>query len=349
MRPTPLGRSAGLLVLLAVPCAAQTEAQPAAPQDPPAAAPVARRLPPSLLFTLEALGASSGVPDGVGASWYPTVPVRGQRANMSLWNYQAGLTVPAYTTATDGLFVNGSVRNLGVNTNAVLPIYRTRFPADLWDIQLGGAYVRQLGNGWSWGGYAGGGSASDKPFHSLSEMTVSALGFLRIPRGERDGWLVYVVSTTNGQFGRNLPVPGLAYEFRSDKLRGVVGFPFVNLTYQPVPEVEGEFGYAALTDVLARVTFLPWQHARLFAAFEWTNQTWRRAGRRVRSDQLFLYEKRLEGGVAWAADPRLSFRLTGGYAFNRYFVENSGFSLTGRNRVDIGSGPFVALQLELRY
>lgn len=306
-------------------------------------------LSPSLQFTLESLGASTGVPDGLGYSWYPDLPVVGQHATMGLSNYQAGLTAPVYTTEADGLFVNSSVRRLGVRTTAVLPVHHVSFPRELWDAQVGGAYTSQLANGWSWGVYANTGSASDKPFHSLAEMTFSGLTFLRAPRGEKDGWLFFVVSTTNGQVGHNIPIPGVAYEFQSDRLSGVVGFPFLNLTYRPVKKVECEFNYAALTDVLAQVTYRPIEPARVFTAFEWTNQSWLRADRVVRQDQLFWYEKRWIGGFGWRATSAVDFRITGGYAFNRYFVENNGFSLSGRNRVDLSPGPFIAGQLELKY
>ena len=43
--------------------------------------------------------------------------------------------------------------------------------------------------------------------------------------------------------------------------------------------------------------------------------------------------------------------LVGGYAFNRYFVENNGFSfsLSGFNRVDVANGPFATLQFDYRF
>ena len=56
------------------------------------------------------------------------------------------------------------------------------------------------------------------------------------------------------------------------------------------------------------------------------------------------------GGVGWQAAQRVDFRFTGGYAFDRYFIENRGLSFTrGRNRVDLAPGPFVAAQLEFKY
>jgi hypothetical protein len=124
---------------------------------------------------------------------------------MGLANYQLGLTAPVYSTDTDLLFADASARVLAVQSNALLPTDRVRFPRSLWDIQAGGGYVHQFGAGWSWGATLNLGTASDRPFNSLAEATLSALAFIRKPLGERDGLLFYVVSTSNGQLGRNIP------------------------------------------------------------------------------------------------------------------------------------------------
>ena len=306
-------------------------------------------LPWGLQSTLEALGASTGVPDGAGYSWYPGVPVLGQRASMGLSNYQFGLTVPVATTDHDGLFADIAARVLDIRSNALLPRDRTRFPASLWDVQFGGGYVRQFGDGSSWGATLNLGSASDRPFRSLGELTMSSLIFLRTPHDDRNGWLFYVVSTTSGQLGRNIPVPGVAYEYDTDRLHAVLGFPFLTLDYRPVRAVQFELYYAAITDLQTRVSYRPTDAARVFAGFEWANHSWYRAGRQFPREQFFQYEKRVEGGFGYAVHRRVDLRLSGGYAFDRFFVENSGLSFRGRNRVDLAPGPFVAFQCELKF
>ena len=171
------------------------------------------RLPKNLISTLESLGASSGVPDGLGASWYPTQPVRNQPAHLGMNSTQVGITEPVYHTDTDWFFANGAARLLSIRSDAILRDDRVRIPSQFWDVQAGGAVVHQMGGGYNWGAFLNVGSQSDKPFHSIHEMTVSALAFFRLPQSDTDAWLFYVVSTTAGQFGHNLPIPGLAYEF----------------------------------------------------------------------------------------------------------------------------------------
>jgi hypothetical protein len=306
-------------------------------------------LPPALVKTLEALGASSGVPDGLGATWEPPRPVAGQPASLSLFAAQTGLTLPVWTSADQGIYATASAGGLFARGGAVFPDTRTPFPNSLWDLQAGADYVQQGADGQSWGVCLAGGSASDRPFHTVHEATVSGLAFWRSPTDRDHAWLFYVVSATNGQVGRNIPLPGAAYEFHSDDLDGVIGLPFLNVTYRPTEVLEFDLNYAAITDVRARASVRVAQAARLFAAFTWLSQNWRPADRPDRREQLFFYEKRAEGGVVWALRDHLNLVLTAGYAFDRYFLEARGFTLTGHDHIALAPGPFLAIQLEIHF
>ena len=331
-----------------VPAPSPDPSPPPRAPDPPAPG-VGFGLPKALRATVDALGASSGVPDGVGVAWYPSVPVRGQSAHMGLVNYQAGVTVPVSTTDTGGWYANGAGRLLSVPTNAALPTDKGKFSAQFWDVQAGGAYLRELDSGWSWGVTLNVGSASDRPFNSLREATFSALAFVRKPDGERNGWLFFVVSTTNGQIGHNIPIPGVAYESVTERLHAVVGFPFLTIDYRPTQATQFEFTYAAITDVLARASYHLTDHARLFTEYEWTNQAWFRADRLRSQDQTFLYQMHVGSGFGWVVAGVLDLRVTGGYAFDRFFVDNAGLGFQGRNRVVLAPGPFLAAQLEFKF
>ena len=100
---------------------------------------------------------------------------------------------------------------------------------------------------------------------------------------------------------------------------------------------------------MIRANYKPFTPFRIFAGFEWLNQAWFRADRVQLRDQTFYYEKQVFTGVGWMFTPQADLRINGGYGFDRYFVDNAGFSLSGRNRVDVGAGPFVSAQFEFRY
>jgi hypothetical protein len=317
--------------------------------DPTAGKATVGDLPPAIVKTLEALGASSGVPDGLGATWEPSRPVSGQPASMSLFNAQAGIALPVWTSANQGVFAAGSGRGLFARGGAVFPDTQTPFPNALWELQAGGAHVRQVAEGESWGVCLSGGSASDRPFHTVHEMTVSGLAFWRSQDGPDHAWLVYVVSATNGQIGRNIPVPGAAYEFHTDQADGVIGLPFLSLTYRLTDVVQFDLNYTAITDIRARASVRVAEGTRVFGGFSWESQSWLPADRADHREQLFWYEKRAEAGLIWAVRDHLHFVLTGGYAFDRYFLESRDFTLTGNNHVALAPGPFVALQMDIHY
>lgn len=317
--------------------------------DPTVGKATVGELPPALVKTLEALGASSGVADGVGAMWEPPRPVGGQPTSLSLFDTHAGLTLPVWTAADQGVFANASARGLFARGGAVFPDTRTEFPGSLWEVQAGGSVVQQGSAGQSWGLCLSAGSASDRPSHSIHEATLSALAFWRSQPEPDHAWLFYVVSTTNGQVGRNIPIPGAAYEFHSDELDGVIGLPFLSLTYRPTQVLQFDLNYSAITDVRARASVRVAEPVRVFAGFCWDSESWLPADRADRREQLFWYEKRVEGGLCWSIREHLNFVLSGGYAFDRYFLEARGFTLTGRNHLALAPGPFVALELDIHF
>jgi hypothetical protein len=324
-----------------------------APLGPPLTPPtggLAVRPPATLRTTVEALGASSGVPDGVGGSWYPSSNVSRQpERRLGMNNFQVGATLPIAADENGGWYGNAAVRQLGIRTNAILPSDRVKFPGQFWDIQAGGAYLKQLESGWSWGANLNIGSASDHPFNDLTVLTVSALAFVRKPSGDKNGWLFYVVSTTNGQVGHNIPIPGAAYEYNSERMHAVLGLPFFTVDYRPTDQVQIEFVYAAITDVLLRGSYYLTERARVFVDYEWWNQAWLRADRPHLKDQTFLYEMHVEAGYGWRIPGIVEARVSVGYAFERFFVENAGLGFGGRNRVDLAPAPFVAAQIEFKY
>lgn len=307
------------------------------------------RISDSVLASLSALGASNGVPDGLGVDWTSKQRVRNQNASLSLFTTQAGLSVPIYESQGDQLFALASTRWMNAATTAILPTDGVRMPNNWYDIQAGGLFIRDLGDGWSWGASLTAGSISDRPFDSFNEISVNALAFLRKPSEGDNAWLFYVVSATNGQIGRNIPIPGLAYEFKTTDWKGMVGFPFVNLAYRPAGDWGWEFNYAALTDVMTRVNYFPSNVSKLYTGFSWTNQAWFRADRPDRNEQFFYYEKRFETGLSVSPLQGINFDLAGGYAFDRHFFETSSFALTGRNGINVRPGPFMRVQLEIKY
>jgi hypothetical protein len=233
-----------------------------------------------------------------------------------------------------------------MQTHAVLPTSGLIVPDQLWNVGLGANYRHQFDNGWIAGGGIQVGSASDKPFHSIDEMTVGFNSFLRIPQGDRNAWLFTLSYSPTAQIP--FPIPGVAFFWApSDRFQATLGVPF-SMTWRPIDDVLLNLSYVPLTNVNARATYRLWGPVRVYAAYHWTNQGYFLAERADTRDRFLYYDMRVVGGVqavygAWSVD------LSSGYAFDRYYTQANQASLNGQDRVDVGAGPFLSLGIRLRW
>jgi hypothetical protein len=98
-----------------------------------------------------------------------------------------------------------------------------------------------------------------------------------------------------------------------------------------------------------RLNFQPIKTLVLYQDFTWMYQSWMLNDRTARRSMLFRYEKHVETGVNWLFTSHASLNVAGGYAFNRYFVENNGLSLHSPNEFDLQPTPYLSLQFLLQY
>ena len=121
--------------------------------------------------------------------WFPNVPVQGQATDLQMVGENLSFTHPLWKDSLNALSLTGGVRNELIQTDAILPDTGQPVPSDLWGINLGLRYSRQLDDGWITGGGVSIGSASDHPFAGIHEMYVGMNAMLRIPQGEHNAWL----------------------------------------------------------------------------------------------------------------------------------------------------------------
>ena len=211
----------------------------------------------------------------------------------------------------------------------------------------GASYRHLFDNGWIAGGGFNVGSASDEPFHTIHEMTGGVNGFLRIPQGEHNAWLISLNYSPTSEL--NFPVPGVAFVWvPNDQLRMNIGLPFMVL-YRPTEDITLEASYMLLTTVHARATYRICKPVRVYVGFDTTNESWYRVGRLDDQDRLFYYEDRISVGAQTNLGRMFLFDVSTGYAFDRYFFEGQHSSDRSFNRVDVGSAPILSIQAQLRW
>lgn len=285
-------------------------------------------------------------------TYYPDERVRQQGTELKIFEERGGLFLPIWQNATDELSFSGSVRYQELdtgNTPAILPGAQVQFPGDLWEIKFGPTYRHKFDNGWIGGLNVTVGSSTNRPFHSIDEVTARATAFLRVPQGERNAWIFTLNYSNYSEYFAGLPVPGIDFLYSpNDKFTLVFGFPFTSLEWKPFEKLTVQVNYVPVRTVIAKVTYEIFQPLRVWAGFDWDDDWYLRANRTDNGDRLFYYEKRITGGVRF--DLRhVGFEVSGGYAFDRFYFEANDYSDRNENRIDIHSGPFVIGKINLRF
>jgi hypothetical protein len=286
------------------------------------------------------------------ATWYPEQPVGGQPTQLSMVEQHLAANSPLWQDEANEWSASARVRGEFFSTHAILPNTGQPFPAELWNVNLGSAYRHQFDNGWIAGGGLSFGSASDKPFHSINEMTLSASTYLRIPQGERNAWLFSLNYSSNSEVLNGIPLPGVAFFYNpTDWFQATVGLPFASVVIRPVEDLTLNLSYAPLTNLHARASYRILPQLRVFGGFDWNSENYLLADRIDDQQRFFYSEKRLTAGVQYNLTEWASIDVSGGFAFNRYYFEgkNSTTDKQQFNRVDIGDGPFAAIQAKVRF
>jgi len=279
--------------------------------------------------------------------WFPGEPVGGQPTNLAMVRQDFSVFHPLWQDCANEWAATVHVRGEIFSTDAIIPNTGKSFPDELWNIRLGASYRHLFDNGWIAGGGVSFGSASDKPFHSIDEMTVGINGFLRIPQGERNAWLFSLAYSPTSELA--FPVPGVAFLWwPTDNFRMNIGLPF-QIMYRPIDEVTFELSYMLIHTVHARLTYRPIKPLRLYIGYDWDNESYFLADRADVNDRLFYYDQRVTGGVAYDVCRGVTLDFSSGFTFNRYYFEGQHFSDQTNNRLNVGDGPFVALQCRIRW
>ncbi len=279
--------------------------------------------------------------------WEPSQPVQGQPTDLGMAEYDLTFKVPVWMSGPDIITLSGEACLNQFQTNAVLPNTGRAFPSELWNIQAGVNYIRRFDNGWTGGMKMSLGSACDQPFDSLRDVTFTAVGFLRVPRGEHDAWSFSVAYRPMSDIP--YPIPLVSYHWEpSDMFNMDIGVPF-RITYRPTERLTLEASYMLLTTVHTQATYQFGDSWQLYGAYDWENRDWFLHDREDYLERLFSYDQRLSVGVRTTVFEKVAVDLSTGYTFDRYYFTGQNFSDRNHDRVNIDSGVFAALRASLRF
>jgi hypothetical protein len=146
-----------------------------------------------------------------------------------------------------------------------------------------------------------------------------------------------------------IPIPMVAYLWQpSEDFRAHIGLPF-QVMYRPCEDLTLDFSYMLLTNIHLRATYRLTDSLRVYGGYDWSNESYLRADRPDVNDRFFYYEQRLTTGIQFTANRHVSLDLSGGYTLDRFYFEGQNLGDRDQNRIDVGAGPFVSLQCQLRW
>ena len=286
----------------------------------------------------------------VGMTWYPEQNTNQSGTTLAMERAYLQGAVPLYSTGAETFMLTAHVDTTSIQTKAILPTTMQTFPTQLFNVALGVNYFHSYDNGNVGGIVFDMGTASDKPFQSGRDMLASGTAFLLMPQDEKSAWFIGANASTNSQVLYGIPIPGGGYFYHpSEDFQAIVGFPFSVISWKPARDWQLQYVWAFLTTMHARAVYQPTAAWQFYAGFDWTNENWRLAERVNERDHFFYYEKKLATGFLWWFKPNVGLEVAGGWAFDRYFTEVHGFKLVGDNTVNIGSGPYLSSQIDIRF
>ena len=248
-----------------------------------------------------------------GAIWFPTVPVRGQPTNFEMVGQNLSFTHPLWTDPLNAWSISGGVCNRLIETEAILPDTGQPIPSELWNVNLGLRYCRQLADGWTAGGGVSIGSASDHPFDNIGVMNVGMNAMLRIPQGENNAWVFSLMYSPTGQL--NFPVPGVAYNWNPlPQFHAMIGLPSM-MIWRPSEDWQIQASYMLISTIHVKAQYRLGERLSAFAAYDWSNEAYSLLDRPEADDRFFIYDQRVSIGVqmslvrGWTASPCERLRL----------------------------------------
>ncbi len=279
--------------------------------------------------------------------WFPTVPVQGQATDLQMVGENLSFTHPLWKDSLNALSFSGGVRNVLFETDAILPDTGQSLPSDLWGVNLGLRYNRQLNDGWIAGGGVSIGSASDHPFAGIHEMYVGMNAMLRIPQGEHNAWLFTLSYAPMGEL--NFPLPGVAFSWNpSPQFHANIGLPLMVL-WRPTDDWQFQASYMLIRTIHVKAQYRLTKSLRAFAAYDWSNESYSLLDRPELDDRFFIYDQRVSLGLQVTLLRQWTGSVSAGYVFDRYMFQGTSSNASSADRVDLGNGPFAALNLGVRY
>lgn len=289
---------------------------------------------------------------GAGARYEPSADTDDGPATFRRSDEHVYLRVQPYASATDELTVGGTGAETHIGGGAALPDTGP-IPDHLYRIEGSLGYRHIDGAQRVYGLNLAIGSASDKPFANDGVLSVSATASARLSAGGDNAWLLFLNYANDRQVLNNVPLPGFGYLWKPDAtVIAMVGLPFAFVSWRPTPWFNADVAVSGLGSAHLLASVKPLADAtwlRVHVGYDWRTESFKRADRPDRSDQLFFREMTAVGGLTVEPGPWFSADLYGGWAFERQVFEDKSIAGHHDDLLRIDPGPLIGLELKSRF
>ncbi len=205
-------------------------------------------------------------------------------------------------------------------------------PSNLYSIDIGATFKRQIDGAHDWGLIASTGSDSDIPFNSPNELEANLTATYHSQIDPLHAWVFLLNYSKTRSFLPGLPLPGLGYLVIDPQSHTQIfyGLPFF-FGWQPSKQLKFSASYLLISTMNFEIEFLKFAPVKIFSAFQWTSQVWLRANRPDSSQHIIFDQKRLILGASRAFGENFYANIFGGFAFDQKMTE--AISLTTANSV----------------
>lgn len=173
--------------------------------------------------------------------------------------------------------------------------------------------------------YANFGQSTTKWMSGKNEIVYEVFPYVGLGAEPRTAFLFFVNLANNRLLLNNIPIPGFSYGFRLSPRWGVtLGFPYTKIWAEPLDWLKFHLSYEPYTQIDAKVSFDIEYFFDLYLKFSANEETYKRQGRALLSEQIIYRDQGGYFGVFQKFGPML-FDFSLGWEFGRNYIETNQF------------------------
>ena len=292
-------------------------------------------------------GPLSSSPFKLGTFWAPPQQVANQPTSLGINEQHMDLAFPLTMPieGSNNIWLGiGKFQRMELDTAAILPDSNRPAPTQLWNFAAGTMNIRKFSGDRTAGAMVLVGSASDHPFATGREITVTALGFYHTPaRNPRDSWNFSVFYSPVGQIP--YPLPGVAYVWRPNPyFTANIGLP-MSFSYRPTDTLSITASYTPLTTFNLLVRQQLGYKFGLYGGYQVTNNGYFLSERTTYGERFYVFDQRVGIGIDRPLGRGFIIDLSGAYLFDRQLFQATTFAGERTDQINIDPGVGLTLNL----